>query len=83
MTIYVSNLSFMVSEEQLNNTFAAFGVVDSAKIILDKLTNRSRGFGFIEMNNDSEAQKAIDSLNGQMLDGRALNVNMAKPKKTF
>ncbi|MFM2337776.1 MAG: hypothetical protein RL115_969 [Bacteroidota bacterium] len=83
MTIYVSNLSFMVSEEQLNNTFAAFGVVDSAKIILDKLTNRSRGFGFIEMNNDSEAQKAIDSLNGQMLDGRALNVSMAKPKKTF
>jgi RNA recognition motif-containing protein len=83
MTIYVSNLSFKVSEEQLNNAFTPFGNVDSAKIILDKLTNRSRGFGFIEMNNDSEAQKAIDSLNGQMLDGRPLNVSMAKPKKTF
>lgn len=83
MTIYVSNLSFNISEEQLSNAFTPFGLVNSAKIIIDKFTNRSRGFAFVEMKDDSEAQKAIDGLHGQLLDGRALNVNEAKPKKEF
>lgn len=83
MTIYVSNLSFNISEEQLSNAFTSYGLVDSAKIITDKFTNRSRGFAFVEMKDDSEAQKAIDGLHGHILDGRALNVNKAKPKSAF
>lgn len=83
MTIYVSNLSFNISEEQLSNAFSPFGLVDATKIIMDKFTNRSGGFAFVEMKDDSEAQKAIDELHGQLLDGRALNVTQAKPKKEF
>lgn len=83
MTIYVSNLSFTVSEEQLNSAFTPFGLVDSVKIITDKFTSRSRGFGFVEMKDDNEAQKAIDALHGQVMEGRAMTVNKAKPKTAF
>lgn len=83
MTIYVSNLSFNVSDVQLNNVFNPFGMVASARVVTDKFTNRSRGFGFVEMNDEAEAQKAIDSLNGTMLDGRPLTVNKAKPKNSL
>lgn len=80
MTIYVSNLSFTVSDEQLNKVFTPFGSVASARVVTDNYTNRSRGFGFVEMANDDEAQKAIDSLNGAQLEGRPLTVNKARPK---
>ena len=83
MTIYVSNLSFNVSDVQLNNVFNPFGMVASARVVTDKFTNRSRGFGFVEMNDEAEAQKVIDSLNGTMLDGRPLTVNTAKPKNSL
>jgi RNA recognition motif-containing protein len=83
MTIYISNLSFNVSDEQLNNVFNPFGIVTSARVVTDKFTNRSRGFGFVEMNDETEAQKAIDSLNGTLLDGRPLTVNKAKPKNSL
>lgn len=83
MTIYVSNLNFTVSDEQLKNVFNPYGDVSSAKVMTDKFTNRSRGFGFVDMPDDQQAQKAIDGLNGTNCEGRALVVNMAKPRKEF
>ncbi|MBN8685870.1 MAG: RNA-binding protein [Chitinophagales bacterium] len=83
MTIYVSNLNFTVSDEQLKNVFTPYGDVSSAKVMTDKFTNRSRGFGFVDMPDDQQAQKAIDGLNGTNCEGRALVVNMAKPRKEF
>ena len=82
--IYVGNLSFQTSENDLNDLFAQFGEVESAKIITDRDTGRSKGFGFVEMSADS-AEKAISQLNGKELNGRALTVNEAKPmvKKDF
>jgi RNA recognition motif-containing protein len=80
MTIYVGNLSFRASEEQLTDLFSQFGEVSSAKIITDKFTGRSKGFAFIEMNDDSAAQRAIDALNEKEFQQRNLKVNQARPK---
>ena len=82
MNIYVGNLSFNTSEQDLNAAFAAHGTVDSAKIITDRDTGRSRGFGFVEMSNDAEGMVAINQLNGSELDGRSLTVNVAKPRES-
>jgi len=81
MNIYVSNLSFAVRDEDLKEYFSEYGEVSSAKVINDKFTNRSRGFGFVEMSDDTAAQKAIQELDGAMVDGRAIKVNIAKPKE--
>ena len=81
MNIYVGNLSYQTSDQILESTFAAFGAVDSAKIIMDRTTGRSKGFGFVEMPNDAEANAAIEALNGSELDGRNLTVNEARPRE--
>src|SRR5205809_4558356 len=81
MNIYVSNLSFTVKDEDLRGFFAEYGEVTSAKVILDKFTNRSRGFGFVEMPDKTAAQKAIKELDGATVDGRAIKVNEAKPRE--
>ena len=81
MNIYVGNLSFDTSEQELNAAFAAHGAVSSAKIITDRDTGRSRGFGFVEMDNDAEGMVAINQLNGSDLNGRSLTVNVAKPRE--
>lgn len=81
MNIYVSNLSFNVQDEDLKSYFADYGDVASAKVITDKLTNRSRGFGFVEMPDEAAAQKAIAELDGATVDGRTIKVNVAKPRE--
>jgi RNA recognition motif-containing protein len=81
MNIYVSNLSFAVVDEDLRSYFAEYGEVTSAKVIMDKYTNRSKGFGFVEMTDDAAAEKAIAELNGATVDGRAIKVNVARPKE--
>ncbi len=78
--IFVGNLNFNTSEEQLRAMFATYGTVERVSILTDRDTGRSRGFGFVEMTNEAEAEKAIAALNGANLDGRTLNVNEAKPK---
>ncbi len=80
MNIYVGNLSFDVTEEDVRGAFEAFGKVETAKIITDKYSGASRGFGFVEMPSKDEAKAAIDGLNGKELKGRALNVNEARPR---
>jgi len=80
MNIYVGNLSYDISEEDLKKAFEEFGQVESAKIITDMYSGRSKGFGFVEMSNEAEAQSAIDGLNGKDLKGRTLNVNQARPR---
>ena len=80
MNIYVGNLAFSVTESDLKETFAAFGAVSTASVIKDKFSGESRGFGFVEMPNKDEAERAISSLNGKDLKGRALTVNEAKPR---
>ena len=79
--LYVGNLSFGVTEDQLRELFAPYGSVQLAQLITDRDTGRSKGFGFVEMGSDQEAQAAIAGMNGQMVDGRALTVNEAKPKE--
>ena len=81
MNIYVGNLSYGMSEEELRNAFAAFGAVTSAKILMDRETGRSRGFGFVEMPDQTEAETAIAQLNGKELGGRALRINEARPRE--
>jgi RNA recognition motif-containing protein len=81
MNIYVSNLSFAVQDEDLKEFFAEYGEVTSAKVIMDKFTNRSRGFAFVEMPDDTAAQKAIKELDGATVDGRSIKVNVARPKE--
>ncbi len=81
MNIYVSNLSYAVQDEDLKEFFTEYGEVSSAKVIMDKYTNRSKGFGFVEMPDDAAAQKAIAELDGGMVDGRAIKVMVAKPKE--
>ena len=81
MNIYVSNLSFQVGDEDLKGFFAAYGEVSSAKIITDRETGRSRGFGFVEMSNETEGQAAIKNLDGSVVDGRSMSVNVARPKE--
>ncbi len=80
MNIYVGNLSREVNEEDLKASFEAFGQVETAKVILDKYTGRSKGFGFVEMSDSSDAQSAIDALNGKDLKGQTLKVNTARPR---
>ena len=80
MNIYVGNLSFSVTEDDLRQAFQAHGTVEKAAVITDKLSGQSRGFGFVEMPNREEALKAIGAVNGADLKGRALKVNEAKPK---
>ena len=79
--LYVGNLSYNVADDNLRELCAAFGTVQSAQVIQDRETGRSKGFGFVEMGSDAEAQAAIAALNGQEHDGRALTVNEAKPKE--
>jgi cold-inducible RNA-binding protein len=80
MNIYVGNLSYEVNEEDLQEAFKAFGQVESAKIITDKYSGQSKGFGFVEMPSKAEGQSAIDGLNGKELKGRTINVNEARPR---
>ena len=81
MNIYVSNLPFAVADEDLRSYFVEYGEVASAKIIMDKYTNRSKGFGFVEMTDDAAAEKAIAELNGATVEGRQIKVNVARPKE--
>jgi RNA recognition motif-containing protein len=81
MNIYVGNLSYQMSEDELREAFGAFGDVSSVKILMDRETGRSRGFGFVEMPNQSEAETAIAKLNGKDVGGRALRINEARPRE--
>ena len=80
--LYIGNLGFDVSDKDLEDLFAQAGVCDSAAVITDRATGRSRGFGFVEMSSNSEAQKAIQQFNGQELKGRALKVSEAKERES-
>ena len=79
--IFVGNLSFDATEGAVRTMFEEYGTVDRVNLVTDRETGRARGFGFVEMGNDGEGEKAITALNGRNLDGRALNVNEAKPKE--
>jgi RNA recognition motif-containing protein len=79
--LYVGNLSYNIRDEDLNQAFAQYGSVSSAKVMMDRDTGRSKGFGFVEMGSDAEAQAAINAMNGQALDGRAIVVNEARPRE--
>ncbi len=79
--LYVGNLSFSVTDDQLREHFAQAGTVESAQVIMDRFSGRSKGFGFVEMSTDDEAAQAISRLNGQDLGGRALTVSEARPKE--
>src|SRR5687767_11062735 len=81
MNIYVGNLSWSLKDQDLANMFASFGEVSSAKIVTDKFTQRSKGFGFVEMPNDEQAQAAIAQLNGSEVEGRNIVVNESRPKQ--
>ena len=88
MNIYVGNLSYNVKEDQLRELFEEFGEVETAKIIMDKFSGRSKGFGFVEMPSNSEADQAIKALNGKQIDDRNIKVNQAnpggkRPKRSF
>jgi|SRR5579864_7735097 cold-inducible RNA-binding protein len=78
--LYVGNLTYGVTDSALEQMFAAFGTVQSAQVIMDRDTGRSKGFGFVEMKSDQEAQAAIAGLNGKEVEGRALTVNEARPR---
>ena len=81
MNIYVGNLPYGIRDEKLGEMFAEFGDVTSSKVIVDRETGRSKGFGFIEMSDDAAAKEAIEQLNGKEFDGRAIKVNEAKPRE--
>jgi RNA recognition motif-containing protein len=81
MNIYVGNLSYDATDDELQELFAEFGEVSSASVIQDRESGRSRGFGFVEMPNDAEAQAAINALNGRDVQGRSLRVNEARPRE--
>ena len=80
MNLYVSNLGFHVSDDDLMNLFSAYGSVTSAKVITDRETGRSRGFGFVEMQSEEEGKKAIAGLEGKEVEGRSISVSVARPK---
>ncbi|MDR1273781.1 MAG: RNA-binding protein [Odoribacteraceae bacterium] len=80
MNIYISNLSYGINDADLRELFAGYGEIISAKVILDRDTGRSRGFGFVELTDEELGQKAIDELNGAEYDGKVINVNVAKPR---
>jgi RNA recognition motif-containing protein len=79
--LYVGNLAYSVRDDSLQQAFAQFGAVTSAKVMMDRETGRSKGFGFVEMGSDAEAQAAINGMNGQPLEGRAIVVNEARPRE--
>jgi RNA recognition motif-containing protein len=79
--LFVGNLSFNTTENDLQDAFAAFGTVTEANLMMDRATGRARGFGFVTMSSAEEAQKAIEGMNGKSIDGRALTVNLAKPRE--
>jgi hypothetical protein len=79
--LYVGNLAYAVRDEDLQQAFGQFGTVTSAKVMMDRETGRSKGFGFVEMGSDAEAQSAINGMNGQSLSGRAVVVNEARPRE--
>ncbi|MFA7330220.1 MAG: RNA-binding protein [Candidatus Delongbacteria bacterium] len=79
--LYVGNLNFAMANQDLEELFSPYGQVSSATVIMDRETGRSKGFGFVEMNNDNEAQAAISALNGKEINGRALTVNEARPRE--
>ncbi len=79
--LYVGNLAYGVRDDDLQQAFAQFGTVSSAKVMMDRETGRSKGFGFVEMGSDAEAQSAINGMNGQALEGRAMVVNEARPRE--
>ena len=79
--LYVGGLPYSVTDDALETLFAEHGTVESARVITDRMTGRSRGFGFVEMSSQEEAQQAVDKLNGTDLEGRSLTVNEAKPKE--
>ncbi len=81
MNIYVGNLSYTLDESELREAFAAFGEVSSVKVLMDRETGRSRGFGFVEMPNQDEAEAAVAEINGKEVGGRALRVNEARPRE--
>ena len=81
MNIYVGNLPFEITDESLETTFTEHGEVSTARVIMDRFSGRSRGFGFVEMPNNSEAEAAIQALNGKEVSGRALTVNEARPRE--
>ena len=80
MDIYVGNLAYSTNDESLRDAFSAYGEVTSARVVTDRMTGRSKGFGFVEMPDRTQAQAAIDALNGKDIDGRALRVNESQPK---
>ena len=81
MNIYVGNLSYTATDEDLRSAFEAFGQIASARVIMDKETGRSRGFGFVEMPNDEEGRKAIEAVNNKDIAGRPVRVNEARPRE--
>ena len=81
MNIFIAGLSYNISDSDLGELFAEYGEVSSAKVIFDRETGRSRGFAFVEMNNDTEGQKAIDELNGVEYDNKVISVSVARPRE--
>lgn len=81
MNIYVSNIPYTANDDQLRDAFAAFGTVQSARVIKDRATGRSRGFGFVEMPDEAEGQKAVEALNGSDLQGRRISAREARPRE--
>ena len=81
MNIYIGNIAYSVDEQELGQIFSEYGEVSSAKIIMDRATGRSKGFGFVEMPNNEEGQNAIDNLEGKEVSGRRLRVNEARPRE--
>jgi RNA recognition motif-containing protein len=79
--LYVGGLAYSVTDEQLRSLMSAHGTVESATVVIDRMTDRSRGFGFVEMGTQEQAEKAISALNGTTMEGRTLTVNMAKPRE--
>jgi RNA recognition motif-containing protein len=81
MNIYIGNISYSVDEQELGQIFSEYGEVSSAKIIIDRMTGRSKGFGFVEMPNSDEGRQAIENLEGKEINGRKLRVNEARPRE--
>lgn len=81
MDIYVSNLGPYFVNEDLSNLFSKYGIVSAANVIIDKFTNRSKGFGFVTMPDETEAEKAIKEVHGTLIDGKSINANKARPKE--
>lgn len=79
--LYVGNLSYTTNDQDLRDAFAPHGNVQSASVVIDRDSGQSRGFGFVEYNSSSEAQQAVDAMNGMIIDGRALTVNIARPRE--